>query len=185
MTFDLVEVIKFIGGSGLASGSFLIYDRLVRFRPTIFFRPSNNHVYLVIKNTMPETLVIDQITVAPAYLGIALGDDLRSTIETIVDAQRPNEQASRVFVVIDPLSEKMCRLLQLKGFDDLLGSTTIKIRCQWRNTRRPFFLKRNVSVSTTRIDVLRLQLVPPAKDLASILTSQRCPLRRAFLRLQG
>jgi hypothetical protein len=58
MAFDLVEVIKFIGGlSGLASASFLIYDRLVRFRPTVFFRPSNNHVYLVIKNTMPETLV--------------------------------------------------------------------------------------------------------------------------------
>ena len=73
MTFDLVAVIKFIGGlSGLASASFLIYDRLVRFRPTIFFRPSNNHVYLVIKNTMPETLVIDQITVAPAYLSVAL-----------------------------------------------------------------------------------------------------------------
>jgi hypothetical protein len=95
VTFDFVEAVKFIGGlSGLASASFLIYDRLVRFRPTVFFRPSNNHVCLAIKNTMPETLVIDQITVAPAYLGIALGDDLHSTLNTVYESERPNKQAT-------------------------------------------------------------------------------------------
>jgi hypothetical protein len=173
VTFDFLEAVKFIGGlSGLASGSFLIYDRLVRFRPTIFFRPFENSVYLVVKNTMPETLVIDQITVAPAYLGIALGHDLHSTLKTFYEAQRPNEQASQVFVAVDPLSEKMCRLLKLKDFDDLLGSTKIKIRCQWRDTRRSFFLKRNVSVSTTVMDVLRLQAASRTKALDSILTSR-------------
>jgi hypothetical protein len=159
VTFDFVEAVKFIGGlSGLASGSFLIYDRLVRFRPTIFLRPSNNNVYLVIKNTMPETLVIDQITVAPAYLEIVVGEDLPSTLKIVHEkARQPTNQASQVFVVVDPLSEKLCQLLQLKGFDDLPRGTRFKIRCQWRNTRRPFFLKRNVSVSTTMMDMLRLQ----------------------------
>jgi hypothetical protein len=94
VTFDFVEAVKFIGGlSGLASVSFLIYDRLVRFRPTIFFRPSNNNVYLVIKNTMPETLVIDQITVAPAYLEIVAGEDIPPMLKIVHEkARRPTNQ---------------------------------------------------------------------------------------------
>jgi len=177
MTFDLVEVIKFIGGlSGLASGSFLIYDRLVRFRPTVFFRPSNNEVYLVIKNTMTETLVIDQITVTPAYLEIVAGEDLPSMLKIVHEKTRgPTNQASQVFIVIDPLSEKPCQLLQLKGFDDLPSSTIFEIRCQWRDTRRPFFLKRNVSVSTTAMDVRRLQSASHTKAFGGYLKLPSSP----------
>jgi hypothetical protein len=118
---------------------------------------------------------IDQITVAPAYLGIALSDDLRSTIETIVGAQRSNERASQVFVAVDPLGEKTCALVKLKGFDDLPGSTKIKIRCQWRNTRRPFFLKRNVSASTTTMDVRRLQSASHTKAFGGYLKLPSSP----------
>ncbi|MEH2504992.1 hypothetical protein V1290_003803 [Bradyrhizobium sp. AZCC 1578] len=157
MIFDPIEAIKFIGGiGGILSTGFLIYDRLYKSQPTIFFQPHDATACLVIKNTMTETLFIDAIDVSPRKLSFAFGDDIHSTIEAVVGAAH-DSSPERNSLIIGPLSERYCRLVKLTGFDELPPETPFTIRCAWRNTRRPSYVKQSVKVSTTAGDLTRIR----------------------------
>jgi hypothetical protein len=168
MTIDPVEVIKFVVGiGGLLSIVFLIYDRLIKSPLTVFLRPRDRAAWLVLKNAMPETLIIDSIEVTPPNLGIALGDDLRPLLKAVSDAVHESGP-ERTSVIIDPLADRMCKLINLSGFDSLPADAVFKIKCHWRSTARPSYVKRSVTVSTTAGDVVRMRNEPNAmpKDAA-------------------
>jgi hypothetical protein len=159
MAFDLVETIKLIMGlSGLASGTYLIYDRIICFRPTVSFRPHDNAVNLVIRNAMPESLIVDSVTITPPYLCVHSRRDLGETLTKIkagVEARGKDAHTSHDFLIIDPLTEKLFPLIWVVSKDNLSPRASIKVRCLWRSTGRP--LKRGVTASATVQDILQMQ----------------------------
>jgi hypothetical protein len=130
MAFDLVETIKLIGGlSGLASATFLIYDRIVRFRPTVSFRPHDKAVNLAIRNAMPESLIIDKISFTPPHLGIYSRGDLGPTLTRIragVEARGKGAHTSHDFLALT---------LSRKSYSRCCGSSAKRTCPQARPSR--------------------------------------------------
>jgi hypothetical protein len=148
---DAVEWVKLVGGlGGLASSGFLIYDRIWRLRPIVYLQPQKGSVYLCVRNVANETLVIDRIDVSPKVFVISMRgnkDDFRSRLDASVDAMFETETdgESRTFSVLDPQEERSFQLNALKECDALKSDDTIRIRCVWRTTRRPWPIRRTVS----------------------------------------
>jgi hypothetical protein len=106
-------------------------------------------------NTADEALIIDQIDISPKVLAIVVkehGDDLLSRMNASVEAMFGDETEERTFSVLRPLEERSFRLIVLKSCNDLKDNERIRIRCDWRTTRRPWPFIRSVSVITTPTD---------------------------------
>jgi hypothetical protein len=157
---DPVEWFKLLGSmGGIASSGFLIYDRVWRDRPMVYLQPRKASVYLCVKNVAKETLVIDRIDVSPKALAISMRgdkDDFVSRVEASVDAMfgTETEGESHTFSVLGPQEERTFQLNALKECDALKSNDTIRIRCVWRTTRRPWPIRRTVSVRTTPKDFI-------------------------------
>jgi hypothetical protein len=162
-----VEAVKFFGGlGGIASSIFLVYDRFVRNRPFAYLRPHDFAAELLVKNVAGEPIIIDEFDVVPPVVGFSRNNDRLSTIEAVAARFYPDqagENARKVFVLIPPLGERGFHLVRLKDFDTLDGALPVKIRCAWRNTRKPLPLKQHVVVNTTVGD---LRLIKDAADAA-------------------
>jgi hypothetical protein len=156
MISEAVEWLKLAGSiGGLAASGFLVYDRVYRLRPIVYLQPHENHVHLKIKNTADEALVIDEIDIFPKVLAIVVkehGEDFLSRVDASVDAMYGDEPEGGTFSVLRPLEERSFRLVVLKDCDDLKEHERIRIRCNWRTTRRPWPFTRSVSVTTTPKD---------------------------------
>lgn len=153
MISDPVEWLKLIGSiGGLASSGFLIYDRLWRLRPTVYLQPYDFHVYLRIKNTADEALIIDRIAISPKVVSIAMNDGQNAALLSIVEAITRGETGSRSFLVLGPEEERSFRLVSLNVADKLKEDNKIRIRCDWRSTRKPWPFTRSVTVTTSRAD---------------------------------
>ena len=146
--FDFViESVKFIGGlGGLASAAFLIYDRIFRYRPSVFLIPANYKPNLRFRNVAAETIIIDEIIISPPILRVARANDLVTRNEESAAVMYPssddNKRLEGIFVVIKPMDERMFALHRLADFENAAGNTSIAIRCRWRNTRKPFPINR-------------------------------------------
>ena len=71
MLSEITEAVKFFGGlSGLASGIFLVYDRLFRDQPIAFLVPCKYKAGLRLKNIAKETIIIEAIDVTPPNLQV-------------------------------------------------------------------------------------------------------------------
>jgi hypothetical protein len=150
---DPVEWFKLLGSiGGIASSGFLIYDRIWRLRPIVYLRPYDFHVYLRIKNTADEALIIDRIAVSPRVLSIAMNDGENAALLSIVEAITAGEGGSRAFLVLGPQEERSFRLIGLPAFKDLKDNERVRIRCDWRSTRKPWPFTRSVTVTTNRSD---------------------------------
>jgi hypothetical protein len=153
----VIELVKLVGGlGGIASSSFLIYDRLWRLRPIPYLRPHDSHVHLKIRNTANEALVIDKIDVSPKVLGIVMKErkgDLLSQMDATANAVYDAQTGGSTFAVIPPLEEGSFRLIELPACSALKDDERVLIRCDWRSTRRPWPFTRSVSVMTTPKDL--------------------------------
>src|SRR5579871_1223172 len=78
MWAELFDAVKTSGSLvGLATGAFLIYDRLIRSRPVAYLGVSDYKADLRFKNTTHETIIIDEIKITPPdYFRVARANDL-------------------------------------------------------------------------------------------------------------
>jgi hypothetical protein len=161
MVDTLIELIKFVGGlGGLASASFLIYDRVFRYRPSAFLFPADYKTNIRFKNVAAETIIIDKITIKPPLLGVRRANDLKPTnterAETLYGSKDP--EAGRIFVIIKPMEERTFALSGTSAdFDHAPGDQVITIKCRWKNTRKPFPIARHVKIKTTAREVRELR----------------------------
>jgi hypothetical protein len=157
---EFLEILKTVGAlGGIASSAFLVYDRLVRSRPYAYLRPSKYSVEVVVKNVTNYVVIVDEIGVSPAVVGLKKNEDTLSILQTIARPWYPtrsNEKAQKVFMLLYPLEERGFGVLRLKHFDAMDDKAKIVIRCSWRNTRKPFPMKRSIKVHTTAGDIRKL-----------------------------
>jgi hypothetical protein len=157
MISEAVEWLKLVGSiGGLASSGFLVYDRLYRLRPIVYLQPHDKRVHLKVNNTANEAIVIDKIDVSPKVLGIVMKErkgDLVSRMDATANAIYDAQTEGSTFAVIPPLEEGSFRLVELKACAELKDDERIRVRCDWRSTRRPWPFTRGVSVTTTPGDL--------------------------------
>jgi hypothetical protein len=153
MLDSVVELVKFVGGlGGLASSAFLVYDRIFRYRPAAFLLPVDYKTNLRFKNVAAETIIIDEIVIKPPMLTVARANDLVTVNEeraAVMYGSAEDKRPEVIYVVIKPEEERTFALHRFADFENADGKTVIKIRCKWRNTRRPFPISRYVRVKTT------------------------------------
>ena len=161
MLEGIIEAVKFFGGlSGLASGAFLVYDRLLKNQPLIFLVAQEYIAALRLKNVAQETIVIEEIDIKPPIVALHNANDLRTVNEdkhAVWYPRKNDEEAMRVFLILGPLSEKTFDLKRSAEFEEASDDTYISIRCKWRNTRRPLPIHRSrwLKVSVKDIKALR------------------------------
>lgn len=156
MLLDLIETIKIVGSiSGLLTGGFLLYDRLIRSRPIAYLGVSDFKADLRFKNITHESVIIDEIKITPDYLRPARANDLITTNEerqkvlypTMAGKDDPRFVGE--FIMLKPQEERRFPLHRLGAFELAKDDERVVIRCRWENTRRPWFTKRFVIVRTT------------------------------------
>jgi len=154
---SIIEMVKFVGGlGGLASSAFLLYDRIFRYRPSVFLIPVDYKTNLRIKNIADETIIIDEIIITPAILKVAKANDLVTVNEEKAASMYPTMERrvpEGVFIVIKPKEERTFALHRFAEFENSDGKRMITIRCRWRNTRKPFPIARHAKIKTTVKDV--------------------------------
>jgi hypothetical protein len=156
----LLEALKFVGScAGLVSAYFLVYDRTARGKPLTFLQLENWHVNLLVKNVADETIVVDKITVSLPAVSILTGDDTLAIVEAVAERFYPSGKTSRTFVVLGPQAERSFQLLFRPEAEKVADATPIKLVCVWRNTRKPWPLKRRAVIRTTMGDLQNLQAV--------------------------
>jgi hypothetical protein len=159
---SIIELVKFVGGlGGLASSAFLVYDRIFRYRPAAFLIPVEYKTSLRFKNVAEETIIIDEIIIAPPMLTVARANDLVTKNEERAAVMYPKMEEHKrlegIYIVIKPTEERTFALHRFADFENADGKTTIAIRCRWRNTRTPFPIPRYVRVKTTVQEVRNLR----------------------------
>jgi len=157
MWTELFDGIKTFGSLvGLATGGFLIYDRLIRSRPVVYLGVSDYKVDLRLKNVTHETVIVDEIRIAPPdYLRVARANDLITLNEdrqlsfypTTSGKDDPRFEGN--FVMLKPQEERKFALHRFGGFEQAKADNKVVICCRWENTRRPWFTNRYVTVRTT------------------------------------
>jgi hypothetical protein len=156
----LVEAIKLVGWFGglvgLASGIFLIYDRVARGQPIPFLVPTKLGVQLCLRNVTRETLIVDEFAMSRVGLvAVAQANDIRSTVKSIAHAWYTDAD-KRVFAILRPEELRQFPLHLLDGLDKAADSDSLIIACAWRNTRRPWPFPHHVKIKTTVRDVREL-----------------------------
>lgn len=163
---DVVEAIKFFGGlAGIISAGFLVYDRLIRSRPLVFPVLGQHRAELCIRNVAAETVIVDKITAEPSIVGFIMADDLVSTVRAAAEGIYPDAagEPHRTFVVLAPGEERRIGILKHSGFKTADKATKIKVRCVWRNSRKPFPFERHARVITSVRDIESLEKAALAK----------------------
>ena len=161
MLAELTEAVKFFGGlSGLASGVFLVYDRLYRNQPVAFLVPHEYKAGLRLKNIARETIIIEGIDVSPPILKVHRANDLRTVNEERQAVWYPginDEEEMRAFIIFTPESERTFALHRSGEFENADDDMVITLRCKWRNTRKPLPFYRSVYVKVLVKDVRALR----------------------------
>jgi hypothetical protein len=136
---DWLEAFKVIGSAaGIFSVIFLIYDRAVKNRPSVYLRSGKYRAEIAFANVANETLLIEDVQITPAVLRAAPGNDLRSTSSAAAAAVYPHlADKNRIFLVVEPFATRTLELTLLDMFESAKDADRVRIRCEWRNTRRP------------------------------------------------
>jgi hypothetical protein len=135
MDWSILEGVKLIGSLlGIATASFIVYDRFIRSRLIVALhvkKPelrSENEVYLRIRNTVPEDIVVDAITIQPPFLTLAYDDDVQSMTNALIGSFNR--------IVVGPHDERLL-LIVIRDRKDVSKSAPVAISVAWRATRRP------------------------------------------------
>jgi hypothetical protein len=147
------ELVKFVGGlGGLASSVFLIYDRVLRYRPSAFLIPVDYKTSVRFQNVAAETIIVDEVVIRPPMmLKLARANDLVTRNEERAAAlySSDDRKLDGIFIVIKPTEERTFALHRFADFENADDGTPISIRCRWKNTRKPFPISRCVKIKTT------------------------------------
>jgi hypothetical protein len=146
-----VEAVKLIGAIlGIATASFIVYDRLFRDRPDFSFRVRRpvgaassveNDIYVRIKNVSDEDIIIDEISISPALLTFSVDGEVRSIARAII---RDFNQ-----IVVAPFAERLLILIPTPSRQQSEEQVSVTITATRRATRRPWPWKRRATIKTT------------------------------------
>jgi hypothetical protein len=101
--FDvLIEAVKLVGGLvGLASGGFIVYDRVTRGRLIPFLVPTKLDVQPCLRNVTRETLIVDEFAISRVGLvAVAQANDILSTVKSVAHG-RYKDADERVLLFVD------------------------------------------------------------------------------------
>jgi hypothetical protein len=157
---NLVEWFKVVGSlAGIVSVTFLVYDRVVRWRPQVYLAKQGAYqVDVVLKNAADETLIVDEIGVAPNVLGLAHGHEEKDLRPLIVLRREDSSGCKRpCFFPVEPFGALKLGVVTHDPFNRLKSGHRITIRLKWRNTRFALPFARNVKVRTTAGDIRKLK----------------------------
>jgi len=142
----VVEFIKIAGGiAGLASATFLIYDRLVRDRPIYAIHakqgpPGNNPLFLRIHNALDEDIVVENWHIVPPLVGLSTDNSIRGMVGAVI-GEMPR--------AILPPRGALNLVLVILGVATNRDSESIRISAEWSTTKRPWLFRRRVEIKTT------------------------------------
>jgi hypothetical protein len=149
------SVITGIGGLlGFVSTAFLVYDRLLRYRPTVSVTAVRGldgvsqqaEPILRVKNVAPFDLLIERFEVEPPYCGIASGDKLRDILKTVSRLEIP--------ILLAPFEEReLLLLITVTDRSTVNDDDHIKIIMHWRRSIAPWVPQWPVSVRTSLADI--------------------------------
>jgi hypothetical protein len=149
-----VEALKLVGAViGIATASFIVYDRLFRDRPIFSLQASrpagsassvDNDIYLRIKNVSDEDIIIDEISISPPHLTFSVDGEVCSIAKAVL---REFNQ-----IVVGPLGERLLILIITQS-----EHAPVTITATWRGTRRPWPWKRHVKIHTTVAFIAKLK----------------------------
>ena len=164
----LVEVVKLVGAiGGLASSEFLVYDRLIKSRPMVYFGSDKGDVVLCVKNTIDEAIVVNSIE-HPDSL------EIERSKKKLPHPNPPlSPKAVGVFAVIGPQEERLCPVIFTASLRGLVGDE-VKIRVHWSNTRRAFGKRRRlIKIRTNTWDLQSMAMDAERREkLAAIQSAQ-------------
>jgi hypothetical protein len=131
--FDAIKALTFVGNlSGLASVGFLVYDRLIRFRPCVFLIPKDYKTQIRINNLANETIIVDEVTITPPRLlqVVRANDRITSNEETQVAfyGGAGRKLPEGVYLVIKALDQRTAPLHRLADFESADETKLVKIR---------------------------------------------------------
>jgi hypothetical protein len=153
MLDEALEVLKIAGTvGGILTPIFLVYDRVIRYRPLAFLVAGDYKTKLCLKNIAAETIVIDEIKIFPPIIEVARANDLVTTNEEKAAVMYPtmaDKKPKRTLIVIKAMGERSFDLHRFADFENADGKKAIKIRCRWKNTRKRFPIAQYVRVKTT------------------------------------
>ena len=132
---DIVELLKLVGGVfGLATGLFVVADRLLLFRPHVTWGRTEHNVCVVVRNVAQETIVFEKIVVQPDGWALAWGGSLRDTIEAAAKAIKfENEDAKPMTFVLSADSERSFDVVSSSNVDS--NGSGPQIIIHWRFCR--------------------------------------------------
>ena len=153
-----VEGFKLVGSAaGIISGAFLVYDRFVRDRPQAYLAKAGHDVDVALKNAANETLIADDIGVAPNVLGLMHGHEIEEAADAIVRrGEDVPESRQPCFFPVEPLGDLKLGVVRFDAFKQLKSDDRITVRLKWHNTRFVLPFARNVKVMTTAGDIRKL-----------------------------
>jgi hypothetical protein len=148
------SVITGIGGLfGFASSIFLVYDRLVQYRPIASLGAvrgfggtsmSQATPTLRIKNVAPFDILIGHFTVEPRYYSIAPTNDIRGMAKVLAWSDIP--------ILLAPAEDRELAIVQ-RDQSGARRDKKVVITIHWRRGRARWLPRRPVSVPTSIADI--------------------------------
>jgi len=121
-------------------------------------RADAHQVDVVLKNGANETLIVDEIGVAPNVLGLIRGHQMEDMYPAIIRrGEDVPECRLPCFFPVEPLGELKLGVVTFEAFKRLKSDDCITVRLKWRNTRFVLPFARNVKVKTTAGDIRKLK----------------------------
>jgi hypothetical protein len=149
------SVITGIGGLlGFASTGFLIYDRLLRYRPIVSVTAVRGldgisqqaEPTLRVRNVAPFDLLIERFEVKPPYCGIASGSGIRDILEAVSGSDIP--------ILLAPFEEReLALVITVRDRSTVKDDEHIEITMYWRRSIAPWVPQWPVSVRTSLADI--------------------------------
>jgi hypothetical protein len=161
-----LEWVKLAGSLvGLATASFVVWDRVYRDRPIFALHVKSpptgraggreNDVFLRIKNVSDEDIVVDDVSIGPAHLTLSVDNEIRSLVSAMVSEVHP--------IVVGPFGERLLILITTVVEGSPAELEPVSITATWRGTRRPWPWKRHVRIQTSVTEVRRLRSATAAE----------------------
>jgi hypothetical protein len=154
---EFFEAIKSVGAIvGLITGGFIVFDRMIRNRPYLSFRPreaTQSSIDLLFHNTSDEGLIVEKVRVNPAITCVAFGDDLKSTVAA---AATPHFEDDRT-AYVGPRSSVALPLVSFSDWDAASDTSKITITIHWRTSSSRRMWAWPISISRTVGEIKKLE----------------------------
>jgi hypothetical protein len=149
---SLLQIFQTVGAAvGLVTGAFVVYDRLLRFRPFVSIYTDLDSggakawPYLRVTNNAPFDIFVDDIVIKPRLIGLSQQTTVRAIVDVLTDA--------KITAVIQSGESAYFHIIEKPKAADTPDRTDdrIKIKVHWYRSM-PSFIRPLASTIVTSID---------------------------------